>query len=224
VKTGHPGALDASEPKRIAEAVLELGVAYAVITSVTRDDLSDSGAGHFAEVVRAVKLLNPRTRVEVLTPDFQRDMDGGIRTVIESETDVFGHNMEVVRAYHGLVKKPPSDYEVSLKFLRKIKEISHKMIVKTGLIVGVGESEAGVFETIDDVARAGVDILSIGQYLPPSAEHHKLNRYVEPVEFEAYKKHGESRGLSVVESGPYVRSSYRAATSYERAVTAEDDE
>lgn len=212
IKTGFPGSLDENEPEKIAESVKELGIKYAVITSVTRDDLKDGGALHFANVIRKIKEINPDTKVEILTSDFQGSEDS-IKTVVDAVPDVFGHNMEIVRKLHKTVKKLPADYDLSLRFLRKIKEINPNMITKTGMMVGVGETKEEVFELIDDVVNSKVDVISIGQYLTPSTSHYPIVRYVTPEEFDEYKKYGEKLGINVV-SGPLVRSSYKARETY----------
>jgi lipoic acid synthetase len=222
VETGNPGPLDASEPERIARAIRDLNIKYAVITSVTRDDLPDSGAGHFANIIKAVKSMNCKTNVEVLTPDFQKGMTDGIKIVLAAAPEVFGHNIEVTKRFHKLVKKLPSDYDRSLSFLQTVKDIMSKMITKTGMMVGVGENETDVCETIDDLAQAQVDILTIGQYLPPSDAHHKLDRYVSLEEFDRYREYGERKGIKVVESGPLIRSSYKAAKVFEKIIGEKD--
>jgi lipoic acid synthetase len=220
VKNGRPLQVDKNEPANVLRSINDLGIRYAVITSVDRDDLLDSGSSHFADVVNEIKNEGSGILVEVLTPDFKRNMQDGIRTVLGASPDVFGHNIEIVRRLHRQIKRPPSNYDVSLNFLKTIKELSPASISKTGAMVGVGESKEEVFELIDDVANAGVDIMTIGQYLPPSSEHYKLDRYVEPSEFEEYKRYGESVGIKAFESGPFVRSSYRAFDSFKKIIDA----
>ena len=212
IKNGKPQALDKDEPTKVAESVKKLGIKYAVITCVTRDDLKDGGAQHFANVIRKIREINPDTKIEILTSDFRGNEDS-IRTVVEAEPDVFGHNMEVVRKFHKTVKRPPADYDVSLAVLKKIKEINPKMITKTGMMVGVGENKEDVFELIDNVVASNVDIISIGQYLTPSTSHYPIVRYVTPEEFEEYTEYGKARGIKVI-SGPLVRSSYKARETY----------
>lgn len=212
VKTGLPKPLDPSEPDKIAESIKLLGIKYAVITCVTRDDLKDGGADHFAKVIRRIKEINPETKVEILTSDM-RGNQSSIETVVRAGPDVFGHNMEIVRRLHKNVKRPPSDYDVSLSFLKKIKEVNPEMITKTAMMVGVGENKGDVFELIRDVVNSKVDTISIGQYLTPSTYHYPIERYVPLEEFAEYKKYGESLGIQVI-SGPLVRSSYRAMETY----------
>jgi lipoic acid synthetase len=217
IKSGCPRPINTSEVTDIARAVRELGVRYSVITSVTRDDLPDSGASHFAAVIRRIKEDNHDVLVEVLTPDFLRDVRGGIEAVLRAGPDVFGHNLEVVRRLHDKVKSHPSRFAVSLDFLRTIKELAPDVLSKTGIMVGVGEEKREVLELIDEAADAGVDILTIGQYLPPSNGHYPIARYVEPAEFAEYKLYGEEGRIKVVESGPFVRSSYRAFAAFRKA-------
>lgn len=213
VKTGCPAPLDIDEPKKVANAIKELGIKYAVITSVTRDDLKDGGAEHFAKVIHEIRTLNDDVKIEILSSDFRGDEDS-IKIVTMAKPDVFGHNLEIVRKLHKNVKKPPADYDISINFLKKIKDICPEMITKTGIMVGVGENKSDVFELIDDAIIAKVDILTVGQYLTPSTAHYPIVRYVTIEEFDEYKKYGEENGLKSVVSGPLVRSSYRAGAIF----------
>lgn len=213
IKTGCPSKLDEQEPQKVAESIKELGIKYAVITCVTRDDLKDGGAEHFAKVIQAIKEVNPETKVEILISDLQgREQD--IKTVIEAKPDVYGHNMEIVKRLHKTVKKPPASYDVSLGVLKKVKELEPRMITKTGIMVGIGETKDEVFELINDVVDAKVDILTIGQYLSPTTSHYPIMRYVTPEEFAEYESYGESKGIKMI-SGPLVRSSYKARATYD---------
>ena len=212
VKTGCPSKLDKKEPEEVAKSIQDLGIKYAVITCVTRDDLKDGGAYHFSKVIHKIKELNPETKVEILISDLQGNKND-IRTVVNAKPDVYGHNLEIVKRLHKNVKKPPADYDISINVLKKVKEIDSNMITKTGIMVGVGETKSEVLELIDDVINAKVDILTIGQYLSPSTSHYPIVRYVTPEEFEEYKKYGESKGLQMI-SGPLVRSSYKARLTY----------
>lgn len=213
VKTGCPSKLNENEPEEVAKSVQDLGIKYAVITCVTRDDLKDGGAEHFSKVIRKIREFNSETKVEILISDLQGN-ENDIKTVVNANPDVYGHNLEIVKRLHKSVKKPPADYGISLNVLKKVKEINPNMITKTGIMVGVGETKEEVFELIDDVVDAKVNILTIGQYLAPSTSHYPIDRYVTPEEFEEYKKYGESRGLQII-SGPLVRSSYKARLTYE---------
>ena len=212
IRNGKPEELDANESKKVAKSIKELGIEYAVITCVTRDDLKDGGAQHFANVINSIRTTNPRTKIEVLTSDFRGNVDS-IRIVIDATPDVFGHNLEVVKRLHKKIKRPPADYDVSLNLLKKIKEINPKMLTKTGIMVGVGETKEEVFDLINEVAKYRVDILTIGQYLPPTVLHCMVDRYVTPEEFGEYAAHGATLGLKVV-AAPLVRSSYKARECY----------
>ncbi len=213
VKTGCPSKLNENEPEEVAKSVQDLGIKYAVITCVTRDDLKDGGAEHFSKVIRKIREFNSETKVEILISDLQGN-ENDIKTVVNANPDVYGHNLEIVKRLHKNVKKLPADYGISLNVLKKVKEINPNMITKTGIMVGVGETKEEVFELIDDVINTKVNILTIGQYLAPSTSHYPIDRYVTPEEFEEYKKYGESRGLQMI-SGPLVRSSYKARLTYE---------
>jgi lipoic acid synthetase len=215
IKSGCPAGLDPAEPSRITEAVKALSLKYVVITSVTRDDIPDGGASHFALVINAIKEALPDTKVEILVPDFKGDV-AAIQSVVTARPDVFAHNIEVVRKLHRRVKKPPSDYDTSLGVLRAVKEMHNEAVTKTGLIVGVGESDSDIFETIDEVAAHDIDILTIGQYLTPTTYHYPIARYVTIEEFSTYAKYGEELGINVI-AGPLVRSSYNALEAYKQA-------
>ncbi len=219
IKHGRPEPLDENEPEKVAQSVHKLGIRYAVITCVTRDDIKDGGAQHFADVIKAIRSINPETKIEILTSDLRGNVDA-IKTIVDAQPDVFGHNLEVVRSFHKQVKRPPADYDVSLDFLRSVKKIDPKMITKTGIMVGVGETKEDVFELIDDVVGSNIDILTIGQYLPPSTSHYPIARYVTLEEFAEYAEYGKSRGIEVI-SGALVRSSYKARETYALLKTSE---
>jgi lipoic acid synthetase len=212
IRHGKPKPIDANEPKQIAMSIKKLGIQYAVVTCVTRDDLRDGGAQHFVDVINTIREINPNTKIEILTSDLHGQKNA-ISTIVEAKPDVFGHNIEVVKTYHKLVKRPPADYDISLNFLKDIKFLDHTMITKTGIMVGVGETKDDVFKLIDDVCDANVDILTIGQYLPPSSAHYPIQRYVTPAEFTEYEKYGKSLGIQMI-SGALVRSSYKACETY----------
>ena len=213
IKTGVPLALEPLEPKNIAKSIKELGIKYVVITSVTRDDLPDGGAKHFAEVIVEIREQNPDVKIEILTPDFQKNFDS-IKVVAEAKPDVFGHNIEIVKRLHNKVKRAPADYNISVNILKWIKEQYPDITTKTGMMVGVGEKIEEVFEVIKDLVDAKVDILTIGQYLTPSTDHYPVVRYVTPDEFEEFKRVGEELGIKSVISGPLVRSSYKAGEAF----------
>jgi lipoic acid synthetase len=212
ITSGTPNLLDVSEPQRVAQSILDLGLQYAVITSVTRDDLPDGGAQHFADVINSIHDLKRGVKIEILTPDFQGNRNDSVDIILASKPTVFSHNLEIVKRLHHVVKGKPSSYEVSIDFL---KRLSGRIVTKTGIMVGVGESKQEVLECIDDVANIGIDIMTIGQYLSPSAKHHRVDRYVLPQEFDEYKNYGEGIGIKLVCSGPLVRSSYDACESFQ---------
>jgi len=206
VKSGRPEGLDLDEPRRTALAVRELGVRHAVITSVDRDDLEDGGAGIFAETVRQIREASPGTRVEVLTPDFQGKRSS-LEKVWAARPDVHAHNVECVPRLQKKVRSA-SSYERS----RKVLEETHRqgLVTKTGIQVGHGETWDELLQTMDDLARAGVDILTVGQYLRPSKEQLPVERFYTPEEFDRLAGEGRARGIRYVHSGPLVRTSYRA--------------
>ena len=212
VATGKPGAVDVQEPQHVAEAVATMGLRHAVITSVDRDDLKDGGASHWAEVIEAIHGLNPQTAVEVLTPDF-RGVENALDIVLGARPEIFSHNMETVpRMYRQA--RPGSRYERSLELLaeasRRRDRGEYAGRVKTGIMVGLGETLDEVRETLRDIRGAGVEVLTIGQYLQPSGEHLPVDRFVTPEEFAALKAEALDLGFLHCESGPLVRSSYHA--------------
>ena len=208
VKNGAASPLDADEPGRVAEAVKKLGLDYAVVTSVTRDDLPDGGAAHYIATVRAIQQANPGCRVEILIPDFQGDTDA-LWTVVESKPDVLNHNVETVPRLYPKVR-PQADYRRSLSLLRNAKDMEPGLVTKSGLMVGVGESLDEVMETFKDLRDAGVELLTIGQYLRPSKDNIPVERYVHPDEFEELRIAALKLGFRNAASGPFVRSSYFA--------------
>jgi lipoic acid synthetase len=209
VKTArHPPPLDPDEPRRLAEAVRALKLDYLVVTSVDRDDLPDGGAGHFAEAIRLLKEI-PQLLVEVLTPDFRGDPEA-VRTIGRSAPDVFGSNLETVRRLSPAVRDPRAGYDQTLGVLAQMKREFGRVYTKSSIMVGLGETEAEIDETMGDLRDAGVDILTLGQYLRPSARHLPVLEFVAPDRFRDYKVLGERHGFRYVASGPLVRSSYRA--------------
>jgi len=214
VHTGHPGGrVDPTEPQRVAEAVRRLGLGYVVLTSVDRDDLPDGGAGQFAATVRAIKRAAPATRVEALTPDFQGDRKA-VATVLEAGLDVFAHNLETVRRLTPRVRDPRAGYDQSLAVLAFAREYREEKgldyLTKSSLMVGLGETEAEIREAMADLRAAGVEVLTLGQYLRPTKNHLPVARYVPPEDFAKYRDWGYAMGFLEVFSGPLVRSSYRA--------------
>jgi lipoyl synthase len=209
VITGRPPDLDTDEPERVAEAVAAVGLEYAVVTGVARDDIrDDGGASIWAETIRAIRKRNPHCGVEVLTPDFRGDLEA-IRTIVEAAPDVFAHNLETVRRIHGSVRKGFS-YDRSLDVLRLVKTFRPDQVVKSGLILGLGETNDEVRGALNDLREASVDLITLGQYLSPSRAHPIVDRYVPPEEFDELGDYARSLGFSHVTSGPLVRSSYHA--------------
>jgi len=210
VDTGNPrGWLDNEEPENTARAVKLMGLEYVVITSVDRDDLEDGGARHYADCVRAIKRMNPDTAVEALTPDFAGVMSD-VEKVVDSGLEVFAQNVETVKRLTHPVRDPRAGYAQTLQVLKHAKEFRPKVLTKTSLMLGLGERDHEIMETMDDLREAQVDILTFGQYLRPTPNHLPIERYVSPDEFETYRQEGLSKGFLEVVSGPLVRSSYRA--------------
>jgi len=208
VLTGKPSELDLDEPHRVADAAKQMGLEHAVITSVNRDELADGGASIFAGTIHAIREEVPGCAVEVLTPDFKGDRDA-VKIVIDARPDTFNHNIETVpRLYYAV--RPQAKYERSLEVLRYAKELNPDGLTKSGFMVGLGEVEEEIHQTMRDLREHDVDILTIGQYLRPSENHLPMSRYYTPKEFASLRKYGFSLGFKHVESGPLVRSSYHA--------------
>ncbi len=218
VKTGLPAALDENEPDNVANAVFEMGLSHVVITSVDRDDLADGGAEHFARVVRAVRAKNPNTTIEILTPDFLRK-EGAAEVVIDSRPDVFNHNLETVpRLYLSI--RPGARYFHSLRLLEKVKDRDPSMFTKSGIMVGLGETREEVMQVMDDMRSAGVDFITIGQYLQPTRKHAAIDRFVTPDEFKSYETIARSKGFLMAASSPLTRSSHHAGEDFARLKAA----
>jgi len=208
VITGKPKALDPLEPLKISSAVKKLNLKHTVITSVDRDDLDDGGANHFYEVIMETRKNNPKTTIEVLTPDFLKKGDS-YKKVIEAKPDVFNHNIETVPGLYRQVR-PGSRYFSSMELLKNVKKIDRNIFTKSGLMVGLGENKDEILQVMDDLRSAEVDFLTIGQYLQPSVKHHPLDKYYRPDEFEELKSIAKSKGFLLVSSSPLTRSSYHA--------------
>jgi lipoic acid synthetase len=216
VDTGNPrGWLDREEPENVARSVELMGLKYVVLTSVNRDDLADGGAAHYAAAVRAIKKRNPGTAVEALTPDFQGVMRD-VCTVLDSGLDVFAQNVETVRRLTHPVRDPRAGYEQTVEVLRAAKEHRPEVLTKTSLMLGLGESDEEIGDTMTDLRAAGVDILTLGQYLRPTPNHLAVQRFVAPQEFDRYREWALARGFLECVSGPLVRSSYRAEQALAR--------
>lgn len=207
-----PEPLDVDEPKHIAKAVKDLWLKYAVITSVTRDDLPDGGAEHFAKCIEEIRKISPDTKIEILTPDFKGNIES-LNTIIKAHPDVFNHNIEAVRGIFKTVR-PQGNYDISLFVLKYIKENSD-IKTKSGLIIGLGENFEQIKETFEDLYNVGCDILTVGQYIQPSKEHYPVGKYYKPEEYEELKKLATSVGIKHSQIGPLVRSSYNAASLME---------
>ncbi len=218
VTPGKPGGvLDELEPEHVAFALSQMGLSYIVLTSVDRDDLPDGGASHLARTIRAIKEEVPGLMVEVLIPDFQGDLDS-IRTVVESGPDVIAHNIETTMFLTPTVRDPRAQYWQSLSVLRDIKKLNRSVYTKSSIMVGLGETEEEVFQAMTHLRNAGVDFLTVGQYLRPSARHLPVAEYVRPSQFERYGRLGEAIGFKYVASGPLVRSSYRAGEIFIKTI------
>ena len=208
VKTGKPGKLDQLEPFKISQAVKKLDLKHVVITSVDRDDLEDGGSHHFFKVIDQTRKINPKTTIEVLTPDFLRKGEA-YKKVLEANPDVFNHNIETVPSLY-LKVRPGSRYFASLELLKNAKKINKKVFTKSGIMVGLGENKDEILQVMDDLKAADVDFLTIGQYLQPSVKHFPLDRYYTPQEFNELGNIAKSKGFLLVSSSPLTRSSYHA--------------
>jgi lipoic acid synthetase len=212
VRTGHPAALDADEPRRVANAVAKLGLRHVVITSVDRDDLVDGGALHFAAVIRAIREAAPATTVEVLTPDFLRK-PGGAEIVATARPDVFNHNLETVPRLYPAIR-PGARYYQSLRLLDRVKQIDPSIFTKSGLMVGLGETKPEIMQVMDDLRIAEVDFLTIGQYLQPTVKHAAVEQFITPDEFDEYASIARAQGFLLVSATPLTRSSYHADSDF----------
>lgn len=208
VGKGKPEPLEESEPERIALAASELKLRHVVVTSVTRDDLVDGGASHFAAVIEALRRLTPEATVEVLVPDFKGRIES-IRAVLDARPDVFNHNVETVPSLYAEVR-PEADYRLSLQVLETAKRLRPDVLTKSGLMLGLGERRNEVEDVMKDLLASGCDILTIGQYLRPSPQHLPVVEFIEPAEFERLREVGKRMGFRAVASAPFVRSSYNA--------------
>jgi len=212
VATGRPDLLDPHEPQHVGEAVAALGLRHVVITSVDRDDLDDGWAEHFAQTINAIRALSPGTTVEILTPDFLRK-DGALEVVVAARPDVFNHNMETVpRLYPSI--RPGARYFHSLAILQQVKKLDPSIFTKSGIMVGLGESDEEVGQLMDDLRSADVDFMTIGQYLQPTPKHAPVDRFVEPSIFESYATLGRAKGFLLMSSTPLTRSSYHADADF----------
>jgi lipoyl synthase len=209
VSTAKPFALETDEPERVVEAVLRLKLKHVVITAVARDDLTDGGANHFARTITGIRKADPNIVVEVLVPDFN-GREGSLRQVLAAKPDIFNHNVETVERLTPSVRSR-AKYRLSLRVLRRAKEIDPDVVTKSGMMLGLGETEVELFQAMDDLRDAGVQVLTLGQYLRPTPSHLPVVSYIAPEAFDSYREIGLSKGFEYVASGPLVRSSYHAA-------------
>jgi lipoic acid synthetase len=214
VATGRPDQLDPHEPEHVAQAVARLGLAHIVVTSVDRDDLDDGGAGQFVRTIQAIRAQAPLSTIEVLTPDFLKK-HGAIEAVVEARPDIYNHNLETVPRLYAEVR-PGARYFHSLRLLDRVKQLDPGMFTKSGMMVGLGEDKAEIFQVMDDLRAAAVDFLTIGQYLQPTPKHHAVERFVPPEEFETYRKMALGKGFLMVSASPLTRSSYFAGEDFEK--------
>jgi lipoyl synthase len=212
VKTGMPEALDVGEPARVADAVARMALSHSVITSVDRDDLADGGAFHIAEVIREIRKASPLTTIEVLTPDFLKK-EGALELVVQARPDVFNHNLETVPGLY-LKIRPGARYFHSLRLLERVKELDPQLFTKSGIMVGLGETREQVMQVMDDMRSAGIDFITIGQYLQPTRKHAAIDRFVTPDEFKSYETLAYSKGFLMVSSSPLTRSSHHAGDDF----------
>jgi len=214
IVTGLPSKIDLNEPERVARAVFQLNLKHIVLTSVDRDDLSDGGAGHFADVIWKIRFYSPYTTIEVLTPDFLRK-NGALEKVLEAKPDVFNHNIETVPRLYPAIRRG-ARYFHSIDLLKNAKIVKAELFTKSGIMLGLGETEKEVLAVMDDLRSADVDFLTIGQYLPPTSNHQPLVRFVSPAEFNQLKVKAQKKGFLLVSSSPLTRSSYHADEDFQK--------
>jgi len=208
VTTAKPFALEADEPQRVGEAVKRMKLKHVVVTAVARDDLRDGGAEHFALTIEAIRLADPEVVIEVLVPDFH-NREEAVRTVTDTNPHIFNHNLETCERLTPVVRSR-AKYRVSLAVLKRVKEIAPRIVTKSGIMLGLGETEAEIFQTMDDLREAGVQVLTMGQYLRPTPQHLPVIAYIHPDAFKVYGEIAYKKGFEHVSSGPLVRSSYHA--------------
>lgn len=218
IKVGKPLEIDGEEPTNVAEVASDLGLKHVVVTSVARDDLADEGATQFAETIRSIHAKAPQTIVEVLTPDF-KGKRWCIKIVTDASPEIYNHNIETVKRLHTIVR-PQAKYDRTMRVLEMVKELDPRIYTKSGLMLGLGETQVEVIETLKDLRRIGVDAVTIGQYLRPTMRHLPVTEYIHPTIFKEYEKIGEDLGFAFVASGPFIRSSYNAI-DFSKKVMAE---
>lgn len=221
IETGRPNSVDPHEPENLGKATKDLGLKHIVVTSVDRDDLEDGGAQHFAESIFHIRKATPKTTIEILTPDFLKK-EGALEIVAAAKPDVFNHNIETVPGLYQRIR-PGSRYFHSLRLLQRVKEIDPSIFTKSGLMVGLGETNEEIYQLMDDLRSANVDFITIGQYLQPTRKHAPIDRYVTPEEFKTYEEVARSKGFLMVASSPLTRSSYHAGDDFERLRKAREE-
>jgi len=214
IATGRPDLLDPHEPERLAVAIGKLGLEHVVITSVDRDDLPDGGAGHFADCIKAIRNSAPNTTIEILTPDFLKK-DGALETVVAAIPDVYNHNIETVPSLYKAIR-PGARYFHSLNLLHNVKKLNPQIFTKSGIMVGLGETNNEVLQVMDDLRAADVDFITIGQYLQPTKKHAKVDRFVTPEEFSYLERVAKTKGFLMVSASPLTRSSYHAGEDFKK--------
>ncbi len=220
IATGIPDKLDPHEPDNLANAISQLNLSHVVITSVDRDDLEDGGAGHFVECIEKIRAKSPNTTIEILTPDFLRK-EGAIEKIVRAKPDVYNHNIETVPSLYQKIR-PGARYFHSLNLLHSVKKLNPHIFTKSGLMVGLGETKEEVLQVMDDLRAAGVDFITIGQYLQPTQNHANVDRFVTPEEFEYYEKIARFKGFLMVSASPLTRSSYHAGDDFIKLRTARE--
>jgi lipoic acid synthetase len=218
IKTGNPkGVLDPLEPEKVGYSIAQMNLEYVVITSVDRDDLPDQGAGHFARTIRTIKKLDPDLIVEVLTPDF-RGQEDLIQLLVEAKPDVFAHNVETVESLQKKVRDPRAGYKQSLDLLSFVKKVDQTRYTKTSLMLGLGETDQEILQTLNDLRKIDCDVVTFGQYLQPTQRHLNVEEFITPEKFQYWQKTAEDMGFLYVASGPLVRSSYRAGEFFMKGI------
>ena len=221
VKTGMPKAVDLKEPQHVADAAAELGLEHIVVTSVDRDDLPDGGASQFVRVIEALRRTTPTTTIEILTPDFRNKADAAIESIVAARPDVYNHNLETVPRLYPTIR-PGARYYASLRLLEHVKRLDPSIFTKSGMMMGLGEARLEVHQVMDDMRSAGIDFLTLGQYLQPTPRHAKVEEFVTPQTFGAYAAIARAKGFLLVASSPLTRSSYHAGDDFAKLRTARE--
>jgi lipoic acid synthetase len=215
VKTGMPRAVDLNEPQHVADAAAELGLSHIVVTSVDRDDLKDGGASHFVKVIEALRRTTPATTIEILTPDFRNKAEAAVEAIVAARPDVYNHNLETVPRLYPTIR-PGARYYASLRLLESVKRLDPSIFTKSGVMTGLGEQRLEVHQVMDDMRSAGIDFLTMGQYLQPTPRHAKVEEFTTPQAFSAYAAIARAKGFLLVAASPLTRSSYHAGDDFAR--------